>query len=369
VSLIFVFIISNSAFAYYPVVDLGTGAAYSVNDNGQIVGKVGPYAFLFDANGGGVNLGTLALGGQSAAYSINDKGQIVGYAYDGLGYKRPCLFDPTGNGNNTPLGPPFDIEPVGAAYSINNNGQIVGEHNFRIKMGTNWYTYSGAYLFDSNNTPWYHRLYPPPPYYTPGSAAAKSVNNNGQIVGYIGQTGFSHAYIFDPNGYGGVSGVSLGSLGGMYSAAESINNYGQIVGGADNSAGEPRACLFDPTGGGNNTDLGTISGYDKKSEACAINEKGQIVGEAFTSLFPPTSYHACLFDSTGGGNNTDLNTLIDPSSGWTLSCAYDINNNSWIVGYGTHNGQTCAFLLIIPEPASAIVLALGGTFLALRHKR
>jgi hypothetical protein len=75
-----------------------------------------------------------------------------------------------------------------------------------------------------------------------------------------------------------------------------------------------------------------------------------------------------MFDPTGGGNNIDLNTLIDPSLGWTLTAAYSINNNGWIVGEGTHNGQTRAYLLI-PEPASAVMMVLGATLIASKRRR
>jgi hypothetical protein len=71
---------------------------------------------------------------------------------------------------------------------------------------------------------------------------------------------------------------------------------------------------------------------------------------------------ACLFDSTGQGNNINLNDLIDPSSGWILESANCINNNGWIVGYGTYNGLDQAFLLT-PEPTSAILLVIGATLL------
>jgi hypothetical protein len=41
----------------------------------------------------------------------------------------------------------------------------------------------------------------------------------------------------------------------------------------------------------------------------------------------------------------DLNALIDPSSGWVLETAKDVNNHGAIVGRGTHDGQTHAYLL------------------------
>ena len=65
----------------------------------------------------------------------------------------------------------------------------------------------------------------------------------------------------------------------------------------------------------------------------------------------------------------DLNTLISSGSGWVLKSALGINDEGQIVGYGTGpSGQEKAFLLtIIPEPASVVLLALGGAAMLLRR--
>ena len=120
--------------------------------------------------------------------------------------------------------------------------------------------------------------------------------------------------------------------------------------------------MFDPTGSGKNIDLGTSGGL--YSWAKSINNRGQIVGRTYDRL---GISRATLFDPTGGGNNIDLNTLIDPGLGWWLVHANSINDNGWIVGRGVNpDGYERAYLLI-PEPASALLMVLG--VFALRQRR
>jgi probable HAF family extracellular repeat protein len=68
----------------------------------------------------------------------------------------------------------------------------------------------------------------------------------------------------------------------------------------------------------------------------------------------------------------DLNSLIDPSSGWYLEDANGINDAGQIVGTGIDpSGMTEAFLLTpTPEPASGslVVLAACGALLARRRR-
>jgi len=49
--------------------------------------------------------------------------------------------------------------------------------------------------------------------------------------------------------------------------------------------------------------------------------------------------------SYNNGTMVDLITMETAATGWTLQVAEGINAAGWIVGYGTKNGQSRAFLL------------------------
>jgi probable HAF family extracellular repeat protein len=144
---------THQAIGYYKLIDLGTlggnsSVAYSINNNGQIVGRAynssgNIRATLFDSIGSGKNIDLGTLGGwESEAMSINDNGQIVGCAENGLGNIKATLFDPIGGGNNIDLNTLIDPSlgwTLIEARSINDNGWIVG-------VGINPGGYERAYL-------------------------------------------------------------------------------------------------------------------------------------------------------------------------------------------------------------------------------
>jgi probable HAF family extracellular repeat protein len=371
---------TTSANASYNLIDLGQGAAYSINDNGLIVGVSGGHACLFDSTGGGANKNLGTLGGtQSCAYSINNNGKIVGRAAAADNAYYACLFDASGGGVNNNLspvsGPIIPGNSYGSASSVNNDGYITGANSYTAPFpGGFTNKFPHACLF-SQPIPW-----PNKDLGTLGGSDsyAYSINNNNKIVGWANAPSAFPGLYPEPSRaciFGtplGQNNLDLGAIGGDYSIAYSINDSDVIVGRADykttylmNSAvSSYHACLFDASGNKDNKDLGTLPGYDH-SEARSINNLGQIVGGVSGwSQFPPNPpypiYCSCLFDPSGQGNNIDLNTLINPALGWSLEFAYCINNSGWIVGSMTNTtGQTHAFLLT-PEPASFSLLVLGG---------
>ena len=139
----------------------------------------------------------------------------------------------------------------------------------------------------------------------------------------------------------------LGTFGGKGSIAFGINNSGQVVGGAMTKSGDVHAFLWQASRG--MLDLGTLGGIG--TIAFGINKSGQVVGKTTTQTLQALDAflnvsgdeHAFLYSD---GKMTDLNTMIDPASGWHLSSAAAINDQGQIVGSGINKaGQSHAFLL------------------------
>jgi len=336
--------------ARYDIIDLGTlggeeSMAYAINNYGQIVGWARIYtnsmnACMFDFRNPANNIDLDPYGGTaSGAHAINIHGVPVGTARQTqTGPFHATIFNPSDPGDNVFLHGPEALE--GSAGSINDLGQIVGweqlpSRDYKATLfdpsgaGDNLDLAAGG-LSNPNGL---------------DESVARSINNEGQIVGYAhtGTTSIhARAVLFDATGAG--DNTILTPDEDDEGKAHSINDAGQIVGWSSKTGG---AALFNQTDPGNNLALGALPGATD-SEAFSINNRGQIVGSVeFWEEGISTYNHAAIFDPTGGGDNRDLNELIDYNTGWELSKAYGINDAGWIVGYGRYTqGSTRGFLLI-----------------------
>jgi probable HAF family extracellular repeat protein len=158
------------------------------------------------------------------------------------------------------------------------------------------------------------------------TSAANDVNDAGQVVGSAGTPdGNYHAALWQ-NG----TILDLGTLpGGLHSVATGINNLGQVVGWADvlrDTKYYPHAFRWDSSTG--MQDLGTFGGWWAK--AAAINDSGQIVGNTFNLGFPAYPYfsaeHAFVWSPSGGTRS------LGQLAGDTQSEATDINDAGQVVG-------------------------------------
>jgi probable HAF family extracellular repeat protein len=311
---------------------------YAINNSGEVVGNA-------NANTGDLwRAGSLTPIGPSSGFwgcgasSINASGQVAVTCYATANAERGFLWS---NGSYTQnLGTPNTLYNYGVvAVGVNDNGQVVGHSN----SADGHYR---AFLWSSGTMTDLGTLGGP-------SSDARAINNSGKIVG----TGFTSDLRCFATSWCGGSITNLGTLpGDIASNAFDVNAAGQVVGSSRISnaywtAGH--AVLWSDSG--SITDLGVLPGYTYFSTAYGINVSGQIVGSSRDSS---QNEHAFVYDN---GAMVDLNSLIDPASGWTLVYANDINDSGQIVGYGTLGGNGYAFLLTpIPEPSTLALLGIGA---------
>ena len=323
--------------------------------------------------------------GLSRPTGINNNGEVVGY-YGSVNFSGFAGFLWSATAGHTSLGQVNGQSTIPGG--INASSAIVA---FEPGTGSRpVYQYSigmGYQTVRLSRTPEVYEI--------PGSRQPR-INDAGQIsssyeVVHPGGAILEHAYRFDP-----VNGVQdLGLLNGNATWANGINNSGSVVGGSRSATDVRQGFLYTDSGGTTALPL---------REATAINDAGEILG--VTDSLQPVLYregqliplgsltasarafglndagnvvgydigggpgiHAFVWSESEGA--LDLNTLIDPASGWYLGSAEDINDRGEIIGVGTFNGQTRTFLITpVPEPGTWALLVLGGVcFCACRSKR
>ena len=107
--------------------------------------------------------------------------------------------------------------------------------------------------------------------------------------------------------------------------------------------------------------LGELAGGIDGSIATATNADGSIlVGSASTES---GGYQAMIWDSVHGMRNLKMvleNDFGLDLSGWDLTGAADISDDGLtIVGSGINSGRYEAWIAVIPEPASWVLLLAG----------
>jgi probable HAF family extracellular repeat protein len=357
----------------YQLVDLGTlggssSFALDVNNGRQVtgnaqlpVGQPNPRlnTFLFSGTGPMMGLGVLPGSNNfSRGYAINDAGVVVGES-DNNNSRAFVYRDGVLSGLTRLAGD----NDRGVAHDINNAGTIVGiSSNGTVSRPTRWDLIGSAYVPSDLGTL----------AGTPASTGrAWSISANGIVAGLsTSASGTSQATIWS-----GGSITSLGSLGDgtRFSQAFAVNSAGTAVGSS--STGQTVGQLI---GTSSTTAITRAFAWS----AGAITELPPVNLYTPTNTGPTTNYHSVANDiSESGvvvGNSQriaglaavatvwidgvaiDLNSRIDPASGWVLTSAEGINDAGDIVGFGTFGGSTRAYLLVIPEPSSlALLLPVG----------
>lgn len=350
---------------------------HSLTGLAMLVVALAPGSRIASADNGPYSVQDAGPSGNAIGRGVNAAGAVVGTS--DLGAFRTAFG---GGPELLPgLADPAAAAPV-FAYGVHDAGWAVGSSGFRpVRFG------SGAELLQP----------------APAMGEAVAVNAGGDAAGYATFTGF-RAYVWLAGGAAGhelalgqfsmasaindgrvvtgqvATGVGQGAafrwvvngaaealptLGGTSGAGRGINNAGDIVGESFREGETLRiAAWWKP----NNdvADLGTLGGAE--SSATDVNNHGQIVGWSFDAI---GQRRAFLY---ANGAMVDLNTLLEPGSGWVLLSANAINDAGQITGEGLVGDDVRAFLLTPPvnsdttPPVIASAVASPGSVWPPRHQ-
>jgi hypothetical protein len=350
--------------APFAINNAGTAVGYSIK--GVISGPpLGIHAVRWAASGTtATELGDLGSF-QSLAYDINETGTAVGYSWKLNAGQLAVRWNASGT---TPtelghLGTNADGYTSAAATAINDAGTTIGYCVKFTSSGTSLGRYAVRWNASGTAATELGHVGAVPPYdsfYSYGPTAALGINNAGTVVGYseVLEEGQTAVY---PVRWDASSTVPtlLSPPGWPYR----INDAGVAVG-----EGPTR---WDASGAATPLESqGNFSGIAKD-----INEAGVAVG--FWEVGGRRS--AVYWNPDGSG--LDLNSLIDPASGWTLDSAEDISETGWIFGIGGFDpdgpgGQAAyarSFIMqvpaTVPEPSVLALLSLAVSALLRRQRR
>jgi hypothetical protein len=307
--------------------------AYAVNSSGTAVGfsekyvsgvDLGERAVRWNASGTAAtelgNLGTISSSIYARAYAVNSSGTAVGYAEKFVSGQdrgqRAVRWAGSGTAATeltTSLGTKTNGVTTSEAYAVNDSGTAVGyarKYVSGVDFGNR------AVRWDASTT------------------IGTELGNLGTTAG-----GTTQSFAYAVNSSGTAVGYSTKYVSGVY--------YGDQAVRWDASS----TTAIELGGLGN--------GYE--TFALAVNDSGTAVGWARPTI--SGIFHALAWRSDGIA--IDLNTMIDPASGWTLNQAYGISNTGWVTGVGAFDAdgpggeaayQRLFVMHMVPEPATSLLV-------------
>ena len=331
----------------YSLIDLGTfgnvqsAEAGDVNDAGQVVGRAGNRAFLWQS-GSKTDLGTLGSASSASAAGVNESGHAVGYS--------ALTTPPSGthavlwsNGGITDLTPDVPANQSAYATAVNEFGQVVGN-----------VPYTDAFLWQNGQRTSLGHL-------GGGFSFASDINDSEVVVGssYTDEVTplgiMQHPFAWQ-NGVMTDLGLLAGDEDG---GAAAINNLGQIVGSSGRTDPDTyesfyRAFIYSD---------GVMTALPVPSwEAYAgdINDAGVVVG-SMRAGGGFSNFHGWVYID---GVVTNLNTLIPAGTGLHIAYATAINNAGQIAATAFDaQGRYHAVLLTPGQgPPPTPTVSIGDTF-------
>ncbi len=233
------------------------------------------------------------------------------------------------------------LNNLSSATAINNSSQVVG-----------WSAYSSQGCCPDDGTGWHAFLWQTNTGMISlgdigggtGSSGARSINNNGIVVGLSVPDSGTYFRPFQWSSGGGIVNLGTTSSGLPYFGAMAVNDQGAMALGSwsfSGAPGNPAKGYF--YSGGNWNSIGDLTNGVSEVWPAAINNANQICGHVRTTANYP-GYRAFIWNSNAG-----MVTLQSPA-GYQDSGASAINGNSSIAGYSMNsNGVNHAILWLAPN--------------------
>lgn len=331
--------------AAFNVTDLGSivggdrilYGGYGINESGHFTGSVdldgvyGGDGHAYRYNGTFTDIGTLG-GAFSIGMDINETGTVVGWSANSPGQlEHALLYDGTLTDLGTLPGGDYSL-----AKAINDNGVVVGGSSVSPGAGIiHAFLYENGVMNDlgTNGGMW---------------SIAEDINSHNDVVGtvlysFVGG-GVGRPFLYD----GAMHDLGL-PPGAIRAVAVGINDGGWVTGAfvepaRDGSQINTASTLF--LYDGSMHILGSLDAHRARTDALvnAINNRGYLVGQSYDNGEggPPNGRAYIYTPHTG---MLDLNTLIEPSSGWQIVNALDINDAGQIVAEAKLNGAPRSVML------------------------
>jgi uncharacterized membrane protein len=343
----------GSTAAHAMMEPTGAGAspfstATAISDTGIIAGTTsiapasGATAVRWNAAGQPTRLDNLSIGDastRSTPTAVNDSGTVVGYSWPQRGGTHLGCRAVRWDANST------------AATELGN-------------LGADMYGHPTSYVYDINNA---------------GTCVGYSAKQNATVQWGTRAVRWE-AGTTVPTELGGLPGSPLRLWG---AEACAINEAGLAVGYAskyvDGEYRGTRATCWRP---GQTAATELFSGLPdsdvlSNSRALAVSDTGLVVGyNAWEGYTPAGTYDCRALLWTPDGQPVNLNSWIDPASGWTLTQATTISpNGQWIGGLGrfqpagADSAYAAYWTMQVPEPGTLAFLALAGTALLTKRRR
>jgi probable HAF family extracellular repeat protein len=240
------------------------------------------------------------------AAGVNDQGQVAGTvsSYPEANENFVAAFLYAGGITNT-----VAFSRVSSGNGLNDKGQVVGQQDIQPPNPLQpppqafLYNYSNNKTIDIDNV-------------SGRQSAANSINNAGQVTGSLSTAtcpipvpfpptclGNTHAFL-----YTGAGLKDIGTLGGTYSEGTGINNRGEIAGISTVANGATHLFLYTQ---GHMHDLGTAAGQTFVS--AALNDRGEILastagsgGVGASYLFRNNAFFKLPFSGSAINNSTEI---------------------------------------------------------------